>query len=286
MRPSQLYQVLATASLVPPCLAVNLTNEDYNIKLRSPFTITWTDAIGPVDITLIGDPNRRRSGTRSAHGTSYTWKPTSLPPFELYAIRIIDSTDEPIYSLSFQIRDVIVASSSVGNAEPIPTTVAVAPSSSTQSVPSLSTPPAAGENTGGSNSNTPPPAAESAGGLSTGAAAGIGAGAAVSAIALIAAIAYFFYRQGKAAGTRGGTTNTNSDHAGLAELGTSGENKQAIESDAGKHGKSPAELSGGPVVEVNAPADVTTISASYEAAHGGHWRAPHAAESYAAPPRD
>jgi hypothetical protein len=48
---------LLIVALICTCRAALLTNTDLDVKPGEPFTLTWTDARGPVDILLMsGDP--------------------------------------------------------------------------------------------------------------------------------------------------------------------------------------------------------------------------------------
>ena len=52
--------LLVALSLVHTVVAISLTNSEFNITVGVPFTITWTNAQGPVSIDLLGgeDPNQ------------------------------------------------------------------------------------------------------------------------------------------------------------------------------------------------------------------------------------
>lgn len=52
------FTTALVASFAALAQAVSLTNSDFTIRAGQPFTITWTDAQGPVTITLKnGDSN-------------------------------------------------------------------------------------------------------------------------------------------------------------------------------------------------------------------------------------
>ena len=90
-------------------------------------------------------------------------------------------------------------------------------------------------------------------GLSTGAKAGIGVAAAAIALLLVAAVAYTFYRRGKAAGRKenGGTGDKNGD--AVVELAnTAADKKPLAELDISWSEKPPVELGGNFMVEMPA----------------------------------
>ncbi|KAK1752184.1 hypothetical protein QBC47DRAFT_433152 [Echria macrotheca] len=83
--------------------------------------------------------------------------------------------------------------------------------------------------------------------------AGIGAGAGVLGLFLIVAVAYFFYRRGKAAGAKGSVAPDNDEDGGIAELG--GAMKVGgphAELGVGSNEKPPVELGGKGRVEMAA----------------------------------
>lgn len=91
---------LATAQVI-------LTNSDYSgIEAGEPFTITWSDATGPVTLTLKNGPADDLSTvseiTSGQSGESFTWTPSESLPSGTYAFEISDGSDIN-YSPRFQI---------------------------------------------------------------------------------------------------------------------------------------------------------------------------------------
>lgn len=82
-----------------------LTNSQYEITEGEPFTITWSDAQGPVTLTLVSGPESNLvpvfTITSGETGNSYTWTPSDIPS-GTYAIRIEDSTPEANFGPRFQ----------------------------------------------------------------------------------------------------------------------------------------------------------------------------------------
>jgi hypothetical protein len=87
--------------LVPLVLAaVSFTNADYYVYPSVPFTITWTDARGPVNITLMNGPDEYLKEVllivAALEGAEeYSWTPPPTVPPDSYILRIEDggSTD-------------------------------------------------------------------------------------------------------------------------------------------------------------------------------------------------
>lgn len=90
----------AAAVLAKPVLL----NSNYQIEEGEPFTLQWSNAQGPVTITLMtGDPSDLKEVTTittGATGNSFTFTLEDLPSGN-YAIRISDSSGEPNYSELF-----------------------------------------------------------------------------------------------------------------------------------------------------------------------------------------
>lgn len=88
--------VLALAQLPGRALAgVSFTNNDYYVKAGQPFTITWTDNVGPVTITLMDGPDINLHPVlviASAYdGRSFTWTPPPTLATGAYELQIQDS---------------------------------------------------------------------------------------------------------------------------------------------------------------------------------------------------
>lgn len=91
----------AAAVLAQP----KFTNSDFTITEGEPFTLTWSNAQGPVTIKLKAGPETDlttvRVLTTGASGTEFTWTPSGLPS-GTYAFEIDDSSDVPNYSKRFE----------------------------------------------------------------------------------------------------------------------------------------------------------------------------------------
>ncbi|GKT42234.1 uncharacterized protein ColSpa_02415 [Colletotrichum spaethianum] len=100
--------------------AVQLTNSDFDVKAGEAFTITWSDAQGPVTLTLKNGPSTNlvtvSTIASGQTGTSYSWTPSSTLPTDQYAIEISDSSSTPNYSTQFTITTDVTASASVSSA--------------------------------------------------------------------------------------------------------------------------------------------------------------------------
>ncbi|OHF01356.1 extracellular matrix protein [Colletotrichum orchidophilum] len=96
--------------------AVQLTNSNFNIQAGQPFVITWSDASGPVTLTLKNGPStdlKTVSTIASGQsGTSFTWTPSSSLPTDQYAIEIEDGSGTPNYSEQFTLTTSVTASAS------------------------------------------------------------------------------------------------------------------------------------------------------------------------------
>ncbi|KAK3370596.1 hypothetical protein B0H63DRAFT_487282 [Podospora didyma] len=209
MRLFRWRQILATflLLLLPSCLArPAIINTDFNITENQPFTIRWIGASAPVKIELLkGDINTLSTQGVIADGvpgTSFEWTPRNLTS-GTYVFKIDDGVSDTNYSPLFAV------------------TTTQMPQNETTQVSQNE------EN-------------RSDGGLSTGAKAGIGIGAALGGIGIIAAIAFVFYRRGKEAAGRahklatGGVDETSEGAAAWskAELGE-GDMKDGILAEMG-----------------------------------------------------
>ncbi|KAF3055950.1 putative extracellular matrix protein [Daldinia childiae] len=97
--------------------AVAITNTNFNgIEAGKPFEVTWSDAAGPVSLTLKDGPSDNLKTvseiTSGQTGESYTWVPSSSLPSGTYALEINDGT-EVNYSQQFEISGGSASSSSV-----------------------------------------------------------------------------------------------------------------------------------------------------------------------------
>ncbi|KAI4869268.1 Ser-Thr-rich glycosyl-phosphatidyl-inositol-anchored membrane family-domain-containing protein [Hypoxylon rubiginosum] len=96
--------------------AVLITNSNFDgVEAGKPFDITWSDATGPVTLTLKDGPseNLQTVGeiTSGQTGESYTWTPSPSLPSGTYALEISDGT-EVNYSKQFDIAGGSASSSS------------------------------------------------------------------------------------------------------------------------------------------------------------------------------
>ncbi|KAL2022756.1 hypothetical protein VTK56DRAFT_4572 [Thermocarpiscus australiensis] len=82
------------------------TNSNYDVQEGVPITLQWSNAEGPVTVTLMtgNDPNNLKKVTDLVVDTteaSFTYTPENLPS-GTYAFRITDSSGEANYSPRFQ----------------------------------------------------------------------------------------------------------------------------------------------------------------------------------------
>ncbi|KAI1001457.1 hypothetical protein K3495_g6742 [Podosphaera aphanis] len=116
----QMITFLAAAAFYASAEAAKLTNtpQDFvNVKAGQPFTISWTDAAGPVTILLKNGPSTNLNTVSTIAsgqtGTSFSWTPSASLPEDQYAIEITDSS-APNYSVQFPITGGTAAPSSTG----------------------------------------------------------------------------------------------------------------------------------------------------------------------------
>ncbi|KAJ4309067.1 hypothetical protein N0V84_011721 [Fusarium piperis] len=87
--------------------AVKLTNSAYDVAPGRPFTITWTEAQGPVTLRLKSGPQTNlvtvEEITSGQSGESYTWNVPSDFDASLYALEIEDGSGDVNYSVQFPI---------------------------------------------------------------------------------------------------------------------------------------------------------------------------------------
>ncbi|KAK4207668.1 hypothetical protein QBC37DRAFT_487340 [Rhypophila decipiens] len=211
-----------------------ITNEQYHITVDVPFTITWSDVIGPgvtIDLLeLTGDKTImfKESITNGVHRDGHhVWIPPPwLSATETYLLGIIDeATNEVGYSSTFMVvggvlPDLKVRGTNITERQgdndtntvipPEPTTEVEPPPESTPFVilPDTSTGTESGttsfttSTTSGTASAAPTESSHpnSTNVLSTGAKAGIGVGAAAGVLVLIAGLVYFIRRRRVASG--------------------------------------------------------------------------------------
>lgn len=104
-----MFGLFTAAAFIASAKAAKLTNtpQDFvNVKAGQPFTLTWTEASGPVTILLKNGPSTNlKTVTTLASGqtsNAFTWTPDTTLPEDQYAIEIIDS-GAPNYSVQFPI---------------------------------------------------------------------------------------------------------------------------------------------------------------------------------------
>ncbi|SPQ27059.1 0c1de677-73f3-475b-bfc8-399f4e7f2b7f [Thermothielavioides terrestris] len=132
---------------------VVFTNDDYYIYAGQPFTITWTDARGPVTITLMEGPDIDLQEVlvivSGYQGQEYTWTPPPTLAAGSYELQISDggSTD---YSPRFTYPAPPTSPASSSGLNP------------TDTGPSSTPPPATLPTAPPTSSSTPPPPASTA----------------------------------------------------------------------------------------------------------------------------
>jgi len=110
------FASVLVASFAALAQAVKLTNSNYDVAAGQPFTITWSDAQGPVTLTLKNGPSTNlvtvQSIATGQSGTSFVWTPPTTLPSDQYAIEISDGTGAPNYSEQFSLATDVSASAS------------------------------------------------------------------------------------------------------------------------------------------------------------------------------
>jgi hypothetical protein len=106
--------LLAAAAFTGLASAVEFTNSVFNnVTAGESFTFTWTDASGPVTITLKNGPRDDLQDvqvvTSGETGESFTWQVPASLEADTYAFEIEDSEGVPNYSIQFEL---------IGGAEP------------------------------------------------------------------------------------------------------------------------------------------------------------------------
>ncbi|KAI6093263.1 Ser-Thr-rich glycosyl-phosphatidyl-inositol-anchored membrane family-domain-containing protein [Hypoxylon rubiginosum] len=133
--------------------AVMITNTNFDgVEAGKAFEVTWSDATGPVTLTLKDGPaeNLNTVGeiTSGETGESYTWIPDSSLPSGTYAIEISDGTDVN-YSKQFDI-----AGGSASSSSAISTTSATSTSTVVSSTTASSTTSSASSTSSSASSST------------------------------------------------------------------------------------------------------------------------------------
>jgi hypothetical protein len=131
--------VLSTAFLAL-ANAASFTNTEINPEPGKPFTLTWSDASGPVNIVLRhGDPKNLDTVETLVSGATGTSATVTLDPDELpsgnYAFMIVDGSGKENYSALFPFsgnaQSLPNQSGSSGTSRPTATTSATGSSSGT-----------------------------------------------------------------------------------------------------------------------------------------------------------
>ncbi|OLN88796.1 hypothetical protein CCHL11_01990 [Colletotrichum chlorophyti] len=121
------FTSILVAGLAAIAQAVELTNSNYDIQAGQPFEITWTNAQGPVTLTLKNGPETNLQDvsviTSGASGNSFTWTPSASLPTDQYAIQITDGSGTPNYSPQFTLTTSVTASPSISSATSAVSTV-------------------------------------------------------------------------------------------------------------------------------------------------------------------
>ncbi|KAB8303843.1 hypothetical protein EYC80_005214 [Monilinia laxa] len=114
MQFSTIFLAAAAATLAS---AVKLTNPSFEVTAGTPFNITWSDAEGPVTLTLKNGPSTDLTTVSvigsGLSGGAYSWTPPATLDSSLYAIEITDSTNDPNYSVQFQVSGATASASTV-----------------------------------------------------------------------------------------------------------------------------------------------------------------------------
>ncbi|TGJ87319.1 hypothetical protein E0Z10_g1453 [Xylaria hypoxylon] len=88
---------LAFALFTAPCWAIGFTTTEFRILPGQPFTLTWEDAKGPVELSLLTGGSTTLTTVEVIDsgdtGNSYTWTPPDDLPSGTYAFGISDGDD-------------------------------------------------------------------------------------------------------------------------------------------------------------------------------------------------
>lgn len=106
---------------------VAFTNSNYNVVAGEPFTLTWSGAAGPVNITLEDGSTSNLQAVEvidsDDSNTSFTWTPPASLPSDSYVFAISDGTTTN-YSPQFTFVGSASASSSVASSTAASSTAA------------------------------------------------------------------------------------------------------------------------------------------------------------------
>ncbi|KAI9050841.1 hypothetical protein LZ554_004960 [Drepanopeziza brunnea f. sp. 'monogermtubi'] len=231
---SLIYIIMAfTAPTVAVVTPTNSERDFENLKVGTPFSITWSGATGDVTISLL-----LSSGTKivtiasSQTGNSFVWTPPALSTTETYVLRFVDSTGEESSSDTFDVNDVngdgTQEGPRVAPSSQIPSTISSAPittpdaqisssSAPPAAQPTMITSPSASRATAPtsipSSTSTPVPSPTSSSGkkgLSAGVIAGISVGA-VAGVLLIVGLIVLAFCIGRHSALNGANGSPNPD---------------------------------------------------------------------------
>ncbi|UPL03059.1 hypothetical protein LCI18_013993 [Fusarium solani-melongenae] len=103
-----MIKIVSLALLATLTRAVKLTNSAYDVVSGKDFTITWTEAQGPVTLRLKSGPQTDletiEEVTSGQSGESFTWHVPSDFDGRLYALEIEDESGDVNYSVQFPIE--------------------------------------------------------------------------------------------------------------------------------------------------------------------------------------
>ncbi|KAL2885402.1 extracellular matrix protein [Ceratocystis lukuohia] len=117
------------AALASSVTAVQFTNSAVQPTAGEPFTLTWTDATGPVNIYVVTGPNQNALEEVNTVGTGLTGGSTTFTlnaadfASGTYAFKIVDGSEDN-FSSAFALVGTGSASSSSASTSPVSTTPA------------------------------------------------------------------------------------------------------------------------------------------------------------------
>ncbi|CAG9982810.1 unnamed protein product [Clonostachys byssicola] len=229
LTPRLLLGSLFSLSICRLSLAVVFTNSDFSVQPNKAFNLKWDQNEGPVTLSVVTSTsdNAQQVVTIAelALGSSRYWTPSSSLQSGTYYFRIKDEvTGEVNYSPVWQYSTTSSSSDSSSQGSSRTTSAAsrsssVSSESSQQASTSRSTgtfststrssfsttlvvPAGTGADNEQATSTSKPTSETPSSGLSTGAKGGIGVGAGIGGILLLAAVAFLFYRKGKSRAER------------------------------------------------------------------------------------
>ncbi|CAK7211660.1 hypothetical protein SCUCBS95973_001190 [Sporothrix curviconia] len=103
----KLGSLIVAATAVTTASALSFTNANfYNITIGNPFNITWSNASGPVSLTLLKggtEPFFTNISTLASGltGSSYVWTPSADLTSDTYLVHFEDSSGASAYGFYF-----------------------------------------------------------------------------------------------------------------------------------------------------------------------------------------